>query len=296
MYYGKVVYICVYKLVAHYVKNIDMKHLIPFLLIILMVSCQSGKTTDNGQTETIELKVESNGQTDIEEHLDSSETFISEIKYDESNECECIDYMFSEKGDSPLIKHKIGNRELIVCGYRNKSSEDFHLGYWQPDSSMYVSGYNIFDCSETPIKSIYNQGEFYLERIKLKPHSIIIEQLIRIPTDTTFSYNYTPVIATEFYEYEGSLTKRTDLIFQTENISNEFLEIFKEKINLAKKDTPQSYKYFDYLIHYQFIMAVMHPEKYGTELRRIGEENHGFDGYVAVLYRDLLVYYELIEK
>lgn len=261
-----------------------------------MISCQSGTTTDNGQTETIELKVESNGQTDIEEHLESSETLISEIKYDDSNECECIDYMFSEKGDSPLIKHKIGNRELIVCGYRNKSSEGFHLGYWQPDSTMYVSGYNIFDCSETPIKSIYSEGEFYMERIQLKSDTIIIERLIRIPTDNTFDYNYTPVTSTRLYEHEGRLTERTDLIFPIENIDNEFLDTFKEKLNQTKNATPRSYEYFDYLIHYQFIMAVMYPEKHGIELKRIGEENNGFDGYVAVLYRDLLEYYELIEK
>lgn len=65
---------------------------------------------------------------------------------------------------------------------------------------------------------------------------------------------------------------------------------------MNRQDTHQSFKQFDYLIHYQPITIVMRPEKYGTELKRIGEENHGLDEYVAVLYRDLLVYYELIEK
>lgn len=251
-----------------------------------MTSCQTRSNTDNAQ------KLSNDENVDIEKILLAEKT----VEY--QNDCECIDYEFSEKGNKPLLRHTIGNRKVIVCGYQSKYADNIYLGELQTDSTMYASGFNIFDCSETPLKSIFSEGEFYLAllRIKTEPGVLLVERLISIPIDTTLNYIYTPVTLTEISEQNGKLKENTIFNFPIEIINKEFLDYFKEQIEIAKNDNVNPTKYPDYLIHYMFLKALIYPEKYGKKFKGLNDKYGGFDGYIAVLYRDLLEYYELFEN
>lgn len=59
---------------------------------------------------------------------------ISEI------DCECIDHLFSQSGQSPLLVHSIGDIKLIICGYNSDIGDNVIISEEIQDSSFYASG------------------------------------------------------------------------------------------------------------------------------------------------------------
>lgn len=215
-------------------------------------------------------------------------------------QCECIDGGFSRAGNSALLRHRVGGDEYIVCGYERTPRRIFEVDERPPGTAVYVSGYDILDCSADPVQSIYMRGEYYTERVFLEPESIVIQRLDELPLpymdvlplDEEFEFSTVPVFATELYEHEGRLESRVSVVFPVDQVTDEFLNAIHERV-VKEKHTGPSYRYHEWLMSYHFIKAMINPEQYGDELRAIGDQHKGFDSYLGVIYRNLLEYYEL---
>lgn len=257
-----------------------MKQIIVILISFSILSCSS-----NNSKKTEILKTEEEIKTSID-------TIITENEKVKLKECECIDYNFSQKGEPPLLTHKIGTSKIIVCGYRHETDENIILGEILPDSSLYVSGFVVFLCSGSETIKLFQNGEYYMDIIKPKYNEIEIVRLIRMPQDKSLKYNWTEVISVRLFEDNGIIKSDSSFVLPIDAYNNDFLKYFKSEIDRVKNDSTKILSYYDYLISYYFIKAVKNPLKYSEKLRAIGP----FDGYLGPIYRDVLDYYKLFEE
>lgn len=222
----------------------------------------------------------------------SIDTTIVERDLERVIKCGCIDYAFSQKEEPSLLTHKIGNSKIIVCGYRGEYEGKITLGEILPDSSFYVSGFVVFNCSGSEPTSIFIDGEYYLDIIKPKPEELEIVRLKKMPIDTSLKYEWTEVISIRIFEQNGLIKTDSSFVLPVDSYNQDFLNHFKSEIDRMKNDTKGKINYRDYLIDYNFIQAIKNPEKYSKNIKSIGP----FDGYSGPIYRDALKYYELFEK
>jgi len=220
------------------------------------------------------------------------DTTLKEKELIKEKECECIDYGFSQKGEPPLLTHKIGTSKIIVCGYRGEYEENITLGESLQDSSFYVSGFVVFNCSGSETIQLFKDGEYYLDIIKPKSKELEIVRLMRMPRDKSLKYKWTQVLSIRFFEQNGLIKTDSSFVLPLDTYNQDFLKYFKSEIDRVKNDSTDKLNYPDYLIDYCFIQAVKNPEKYSKKLKSIGP----FDGYLGPIYRDILKYYELFEK
>lgn len=253
------------------------------LLIIITLSIFSCVHKNSEKKEIVH-----NEKTSIK--IEKSITTENEIV--KENECECIDYAFSQKGEPPLLTHKIGTSKIIVCGYRGEYEDNITLGEKLQDSSFYASGFELFSCSGSETIQLFENGEYYLDIIKPKSEELEIVRLMRMPRDKSLKYKWTQVLSIRFFEQNGLIKTDSSFVLPINTYNQDFLKYFKSEIDRVKNDSSEKLKYPDYLIDYSFIQAVKNPKKYSKKLKSIGP----FDGYLGPIYRDVLKYYELFEK
>lgn len=255
-----------------------MRHVLLIIISILSFSSINSKNEDFVNTNKI-----------VSVSADTTVTCNGMVKI---NECDCIDYLFSQEGESPLLIQKIGASKIIICGYRHDYDEYITLGERLSDSSFYVSGFVVFDCSGSETTQLFEDGEYYLHIIKPKPKELEIVRLLRMPRDKSLKYKWTEILSIRFFEQNGIIKSDSSFVLTTNIYDQDFLKYFKSEIDRVKNDSTKKLNYYDYLIDYCLIQAVKNPEKYSDKLKSIGP----FDGYLGPIYRDVLEYYELFEK
>ncbi len=220
------------------------------------------------------------------------ETSLKEKELIKEKECECIDYGFSQKGESPLLIHSFGTSKIMVCGYHIEYDENITIEKSLQDSNLYASGFVVFNCSGSETIPLFEDGEYYLDLIKPKSEELEIVRLMRMPQDKSLKYEWTQVLSIRFFEQNGLIKTDSSFVLPLETYNQDFLKHFKSEIDRVKNDSTDKLNYRDYLIDYYFIQAVKNPEKYSKKLKSIGP----FDGYLGPIYRDVLKYYELFER
>ena len=208
------------------------------------------------------------------------------------NDCACIDYMFSQSGELPLLTQNIGDAKIIVCGYRGEYGDKIVLGKKLQDSSFYASGFEVFHCTNYELKQIFEDGEYYIDLIKSHSNYFEIIRLMQFPNGKKLNYELTPVLSIKIIEKNNTIKIDSSFVFPYDNYDKDFLDLFESELDRVKNDSVEYIKYNDYLIDYLFIQAIGNPKKYSGKLKSIGP----FDGYLGPIYRDILEYYKLFEK
>lgn len=257
-----------------------MRYILVIFGFVLITSCHS-----NGEKKSSTQALNEQKAFNEDPASDNSEQ-------DLIIECECPYDKYPYEGHA-ILRHMIGDRNLVVCGYLDNDPNNNCISDLEYDFGLL----HIFDCSTLPIKLVYSgDGIPYKDKVMLKPDTLIIERLIQMPTDTTLVYNYLPVISTEILNDRGMLKKHVSFVFPYEKFEEEFLNYLKDQINLARNDSV-SFKYHDLLLHYIFIMAVINPAEYAVKLKSPKTTTDIIiDGYTAIIYIELLEYYKLFEE
>jgi len=258
-----------------------MKYVIALIFALLLLNCggQNHNQDKDSDTHDSAAKLEDNNNVEIETAA--------------TDRCECIDYHFSQKGQEPLLTHYLGSTKIIVCGYIGKYEWDITLGERLPDSSFYVSGFNIFSCTDSGIDHLFENGEYYLNRILPKPNQLEVVRLRRMPVSKKLDYEWTDIISIKFHEGNQELKVDSSFVLSVDLYDQEFLNYFKSEISKLENDaTKDQTNYLEYLIDYSFIQAVINPKEHGHILNSLGP----FDGYLGPLYRDILMYYKIFEN
>lgn len=260
-----------------------MRNVIVLIFALLLLNCGGQNRNQEKDTNTLESATKHEDNNSVE--IDANTTT--------TDRCECIDYHFSQKGQEPLLMHNLGSTKIIVCGYIGKYEWGITLGERLPDSSFYVSGFNLFSCTESGIDHLFENGEYYLNKIVPKPNQIEVIRLRRMPVSKKLDYDWTEIISIKIHKVNQQIKVDSSFVLSVDLYDQEFIDYFKSEISKLENDpTIDQTNYLEYLIDYSFIQAVINPKEYGQILHGLGP----FDGYLGPLYRDILMYYKIFEN
>ena len=134
-------------------------------------------------------------------------------------------------------------------------------------------------------KSIFEEGEYYTDSIKIKKNGFEIYRTENFPTGKGEKYREITTLKFSFFESENKIQIDTLLSIPDFYISNEYLKKLELIIESVKNDKEYPTKYPDFNLHYLFLKAVS-DKKYESEFINSGP----YDGYLAVIYRNLVEY------
>jgi hypothetical protein len=204
----------------------------------------------------------------------------------QSQVCECPDYEFSSSEDYPIIKI---NSSLIVCGYSGVELDNgFVSGVIQKDSSIYLSGFNVFTCLDWP-NSIISFGELNEYKLKEYKDYLAIDLMMNLPVDKELNYKYTPLI-----RYKVSL-KNGNWVIEKPYLLLDFSALDDNDFFKIKKDLGWDKLYPEFIfardenyaenrLMYAFIVALKHFPKYNQDFGNLGN----IDGYLLELHDEMM--------
>ena len=205
-----------------------------------------------------------------------------------SQSCSCPDFEFSSSENLPIINIKSGQSQLIVCGYSNVDLDcGFISGVFQKDSSVYLSGFNVFSCTDKPTSIIYF-GE--LNAYKLRPYKnyLIIDLILNLPIGKDLSYEYTSLIRYRISKQQDKwILSKPQVVLDYSALTD--FDFFKIKKDLGWDKMypefmfPRNEAYEENKIMYAFIVALKNYPKYNQDFTNLGN----FDGYLVELHNEL---------
>jgi hypothetical protein len=205
-----------------------------------------------------------------------------------SQTCNCPDFEFSSSKNLPIIKIRSGQSQLIVCGYSNVDLDCGYIsGVLQKDSSIYLSGFNVFSCTDKPTSIIYF-GE--LNAYKLRPYKnyLTIDLITNLPVGKDLSYKYASLIRFQISKQQDKwIISKPQVVLDYSALSdNDFFKIKKDlgwdKL-YPELIFPRDEAYEENKIMYAFIVALKNYPKYNQNFVNLGN----FDGYLAELHDEL---------
>ena len=205
-----------------------------------------------------------------------------------SQNCSCPDFEFSSSENPPIITIKNGKSQLIVCGYTGVELDcGFKSGALQKDSTIYLSGFNVFSCIDTPI-SIMSFGEVNNYKLRMYKNYLTIDLIMYLPVGRNLTYKYTSLIRYRISNKQDKwvISKPFTVLDYNALTDNDFFKI-KKDLGWDKLYPefifPRNDKYEENKIMYAFIVALKNYPKYNQEFTNLGK----FDGYLAELHNEL---------
>jgi hypothetical protein len=212
---------------------------------------------------------------------------VSIDTYTFSQNCKCLDYEFSSSKDKPVIEIGTGNNQLIVCGYSNVDlGNGLKSGFLQKDSSIYMSGFNAFTCTDS-IRPLISFGEVKIFKIKRYNDYLTLDLMMNLPVDKGLNYKNTPLLRYKISKPKGKWTigKPIRVLDLSALTSNDFFKI-KKDLGWDKLYPEQIFKrdenYQENKIMYAFIVTLKDFPKYNQKFKDLGT----FDGYLAELHNE----------
>jgi len=205
-----------------------------------------------------------------------------------SQTCNCPDFEFSSSENLPIIKIRSGQSQLIVCGYSN---DDLDCGYVsgviQKDSSVYLSGFNVYSCSDK-LTSIISFGESNAYKLRPYKNYLIIDLIFNLPVGKDLSYKYTSLIRYRISEQQDKwIISKPKVVLDFGALTD--VDFFKIKKDLGWDKMypefmfPRNEAYDENKIMYAFVVALKNYPKYNQDFTNLGN----FNGYLAELHNEL---------
>lgn len=202
-----------------------------------------------------------------------------------SQNCKCLDYEFSSSKDKTIIEIGSANNKLIVCGYCNINLDNgFKSGVLQKDSSIFMSGFNIFTCTDS-IRPLISFGEVQIFKLKQHKDYLTLDLMMNLPIDKGLNYKNAPLIRYKITKQKGKWTigKPIRVLDFSALTDKDFFKIKKDlgwnKLypeHLFERDED----YQENKIMYAFIVSLREFPKYNQDFKNLGT----FDGYLAELH------------
>jgi len=202
--------------------------------------------------------------------------------------CSCPDFEFSSSDDLPIIE--INNLcSLIVCGYKGVELDNgFVSGVLQKDSSIYLSGFNVFSCLNRP-NSIISFGELHEYKLKKYKNYFTIDLMMNLPVDEELKFKYTSLSRYIISQNNGSwLVEKPYLVLDFTSLNdNDFFKIKKDlgwdklypEFMFARNE-----RYAENRLMYAFIVALKYFPRYNQDFNNLGK----MDGYILELHDEFM--------
>jgi hypothetical protein len=206
----------------------------------------------------------------------------------QSQECRCPDYEFSESRNRPVIKINNLKNQLIVCGYDIYLDNGAMAGVQQKDSSIYLSGFNVFTCLDQPI-SIVSFGELNEYKLRAYKDYLTIDLMMNLPVDRELNYKYAPLIRYKVTFEDGKwVLEKPYLILDFSALDdNDFFKIRKDlgwdklypEFMFARNES-----YAENRLMYAFIVTLKYFPRYNQDFNNLGK----MDGYILELHDEFM--------
>ena len=204
-----------------------------------------------------------------------------------SQNCQCLDYEFSSSKEKSIIEIGSGNNKLIVCGYSNIDLDNgFRSGILQKDSSIYLSGFNLFTCTDST-RPLISFGETQIFKLKRYFDYLTLDLMMNLPIDKGLVYKNTSLIRYIISKQNGKWTiGKPILVLDFSALTdNDFFKI-KKDLGWDKLYPEFMFKrdenYQENRIMYAFIVSLKEYPKYNQDFKNLGK----FDGYLVELHNE----------
>lgn|GEM_PF-1863320 len=199
-------------------------------------------------------------------------------------ECKCIDHRFSSSKFIPIATSTIDNIPVAFCGYSSKGSEYLEeYGILKSDSSFIGIGYEVIDCSTQ--KSIFDEGEYYTDSIKINVNGFEIFRLAHIVNPNGNFGNLIPVIQFNFSKSKQGFQLDTLFAFPEKYFSDGYIQQVKTHIDSLENSELEKYEFVEFKMELLFLKALNDINQLDKFL------NSGpYNGYLGPLFRDFCYY------
>lgn len=208
--------------------------------------------------------------------------------YGYTQNCSCPDYEFSSSKDQPIIKISCGNNDLIVCGYHGVNlASGRKSGVFQKDSSVYLSGFNIFTCIDNFVP-LASYGEINEYKLKSYRDHLTLDLMMNIPVDKELKYKNSSLIRYEIICHKNKwIINKPYIVLDFNSLTED--DFFKIKKDLGWDNLYPEFmferneEYPENRIMYAFVVALKFYPNYNQDFYNLGK----FDGYLSELHEKL---------
>lgn len=196
------------------------------------------------------------------------------------NSCKCIDNLFSSSKEEPIATVKQDDNYFSFCGYKSNSPiNGREYGVLRTDSSMLLCGYELIDCQNT--KSIFYEGEYYTDSVKIHSDGFEIFRLKNIPNINGGKYFPVPIIEFKVKQTDKGLLIDTIFALPQTYYSKEYIAQVENVLNDMINNKSRELDIEDYQLHLLFLKALNNE----SDLKQFNDAGT-YDGYLGPIYRD----------
>lgn len=274
------------------VSNYYMKQLIYiFLLIIGFVSCQEKKTKSNYLSPD---QIYENLDSEFQRQKDSSRNRQAQSVLDEKRKidsvitkCDCNYYYEFQN----LQTKDYGVFKYLICGYVGFDfCPDYPIGQWLNDSSLYLSGFAIFECKQEQ-RIIIEGSEYNIDSITLLSTGINLTRLDFFPITNKKGFQLTPVYNIQIRNQASKVVIDTTFILDFKGIDLQSLNSFYQN-QISESNNEYNINEPDYSIEilYKFINAIENYPNGNKDFKELKVSGAATEEYYQSLLRYFLIF------